>query len=268
MKNVDKYVIDQPEAFENDNHMYYRRVHPIIGYCEHVDKAFNKAFKQESKLSEAMTLLSVSKNNLPPEERLFGLSGSSFRHLMNNLGSLKGANYLEVGVWKGSTLISTLFGNENLLNEVHAIDNFSEFDEEGIVEKEFNWQLDKFLPNTRHVINFHKEDAFQIDKSKLPKFDIFFYDGNHSEESQYLAFKYFEDKLADTCIVIVDDWEQRQVREGTKRGLQEIGYKIVTSRTIMPGRRHNNVNRVNNPVYDWWNGVFVAVLTKELTDES
>ena len=91
MKILDKYVIDQPEAFEKDNTMYYKRVHPIIGYCEHVDKAFAKAFKEESKLTKEMTVLSVSKNNLPPEERLFGLSGSSFRHLMNNLALLVAA---------------------------------------------------------------------------------------------------------------------------------------------------------------------------------
>ena len=267
MSKLDKYIIDNKEAFESDNHMFYTRIHPILAYSRHVDEAFEKAFKEESKLTKEMTFMSVTRNELQPEEKLFGLSGSSFRHLMNNLANLKGANYLEVGVWKGSTLISTIFGNENLLNEVHAIDNFSEFDEDGTVEKEFNWQLDKFLPNTKHVVNFHKEDAFKIDLKKLPKFDIFFYDGHHSEESQYLAFKYFEDRLADTCIVIVDDWEQRQVRAGTRRGLEAIDYKIVTSKTVMPGRRKENANRVNNPVYDWWNGVFVAVLTKELTDE-
>tara|TARA_R100000657_G_C4577889_1_gene41169 strand:- start:18 stop:563 length:546 start_codon:yes stop_codon:yes gene_type:complete len=181
---------------------------------------------------------------------------------MNNIGTLKGANYLEVGVWKGSTLISTACGNEASLGAIHAIDNFSEFDEKGIVEKSFKENLKTFLDNPDDNINFHKIDSFKIDTTKLPKFDIFFYDGQHSEESQYLAFEYYKNNFADTCIVIVDDWEQKTVRAGTRRGLESIDHKVVSSWTIIPGRRPDNVNRVNNPVADWWSGVFIAVIAK------
>jgi hypothetical protein len=262
MSKLDKYLIDYPEAFEQDGHRFYRAEHPAVSYCYHVNSAFEKAFRSDSNLSEEMTVPGQSNYSKLP-----GMSGSNFRHLMNNIGSLKGANYLEVGVWKGSTLISTVYGNEKNLNEIHAIDNFSEFDTDGVVEKDFRQNLKNFLGDSKDIVNFHKGDSFSIDISELPKFDIFFYDGNHSEESQYLAFKYYESKLADTCIVIVDDWEQGKVRAGTRRGLEAIGYKVVSTWTLMPGKRPNNVNRVNNPTYDWWNGAFVAVITKELTNE-
>ena len=197
-----------------------------------------------------------------PSVKLPGMSGSQFRHLMNNIAELQDANYLEVGVWKGSTLISTVYGNENILNEVHAIDNFSEFDTDGTVEASLKENIENFLGKSKDIVKLHKEDSFKIDLSNLPKFDIFFYDGNHSEESQYLAFKYYENNLADTCIVIVDDWEQGRARRGTKRGLEEIGYDVVGTWTLIPGKRPDGLHRVDNPYPTWWNGVFVAVIEK------
>ena len=212
-----------------------------------------------------MTRDSIIDGYIQPEDRLLGFSGACFRHMMNNLCSLKDANYLEVGVYKGSTLISSVYGNEDTLGEVHAIDNYSEFASEDpnamSPKQEYAKNLNMFLPNTKNKIQFYEADCFKFDRSKLPKIDIYFYDGEHSAESQYQAFKYFEPVFADTFITVIDDWVQGQVRKGTRRAYEEIGYDVIASRAIIPGKGHG-LNRVNNPCPEWWCGTHIAVLQK------
>lgn len=47
-----------------------------------------------------------------------GMSGSKIRHFLNNVCSFKGVNYLEIGCWKGSTLVSAAYNNETNFNSV------------------------------------------------------------------------------------------------------------------------------------------------------
>jgi hypothetical protein len=55
--------------------------------------------------------------------------------LLNNLGEMSEAHYLEVGVHKGATFVATNFKN-NLLSSI-AVDNWSEFAQDGETKKEF-----------------------------------------------------------------------------------------------------------------------------------
>ena len=43
---------------------------------------------------------------------LEGMSSDKVRHFLNNICSLEHGNYLEIGVWKGSTFISALYKNK------------------------------------------------------------------------------------------------------------------------------------------------------------
>ncbi len=262
-KNNKALIIDDPKIFQNKDTAVHFVNSPEIGLLRHLDDSLDNAIKNTSKLPER---ISKQMTDRPEGEQLMGFSGMSFRHLMNNLGNLPGANYLEVGTFRGSTLIPLVYGNEGILNEIHAIDNFSEFRIEGFSPKEdLEKNLNLFLPDTKHRVQFHEEDCWQFDLSKLPKIDIYFYDGEHSAESQYKAFKYFEPVFADTFIAVIDDWEQRQVRAGTRQAFEEINYDIVGSRAIVPAMRENNANRVNNPDYYWWCGTHLAVLKKRGT---
>jgi len=234
---------------------------------EHLDGAIVGAIERKSKLPLSMTDYSTLPSSpLPISKQLRGFSGICFRHLMNNLCAFpNGINYLEVGVFKGSTLISAVYGNEDCLTEIHAIDNFSEFltlpnvpGPKETLEK----NLEMFLPSTKEKVHLHEIDCFQFDLSKLPKIDIYFYDGEHSTESQYRAFKYYEPVFADIFIAVIDDWEQESVRLGTRRAFEEIGYDVIASRAIIPGNRPGNINRINNPCFYWWSGTYLAVLRK------
>ena len=277
MMRNSKFVLDDPALFEYDDTQLHHMNNVEFPFTqasdteymmlEHLDTSILGALEEKSKLPITMTDYSLMHPSpLEINERLLGFSGICFRHLMNNLCSYSdGVNYLEVGVFKGSTLISSVYGNETVLNEVHAIDNFSEFTGDDLMshpKNELQKNLNMFLPNTKDKIQFHEADCFQFDLSKLPKIDIYFYDGEHTEESQYKAFKYYEPIFADTFITVVDDWEQGGVRRGTRQAFAEIDYDVIASRAIIPGKRPDNISRVNNPCRYWWCGTHLALLKK------
>ena len=261
MKNGE-FVLDNPAFFESEQTRLLGIDAPEVLLTKHVDESFHKALKSKSKLPDDMTIQSLI-GDMPPENRLHGFSGYNFRHLMNNLCSFPNANYLEVGVFRGSTLVSAVYGNESTLGQVHAVDNFSEFNVGTHPKVSLQHALMRFLPKTQSRIQFHEVDCWAWDYSKLPKIDIYFYDGEHSFESQRKAFTHFEPLFVDCFIAVVDDWEQRQVRRGTRAAFEEIGYDVIASRSVIPGLRPEKANRVNNPTADWWCGTFVAVLKKK-----
>lgn len=257
------FVISNDNIFDAHDARLHSVDDAAISMVKHVDMSLEDALVLKSKLPDSMTIHAMGVSSpIPDSEKLAGFSGYAFRHFMNNLCNFKGANYLEVGVYRGSTLISSIYGNESIMGEVHAVDNYSEFTDHSDPKAAYHEALDRYLPDTKDKIQFHENDCFNLDLSILPKIDIYFYDGEHSAESQYRAFKYFEPIFADCFIAVVDDWEQRKVREGTKRAFEEINYDVVASRAVIPGMRPDNVSRVDNPTLDWWCGTHVTVLRK------
>lgn len=183
-----------------------------------------------------------------------GMSSPKNRHLLNNICSLPHANYLEVGVWKGSTFISALYKNK--LHSAIAIDNWSEFNGPKDV---FSQNVKTFLDPKN--ITILETDAFSLDKQKTFKqpINIYFYDGDHSFEAHKAAFTYFNDFFADTFIAIIDDYcydapQENAIQRGTKAAIQELGYNILYEEILTA--RHNQDTGT------WWNGLFVAVIAK------
>jgi hypothetical protein len=86
-----------------------------------------------------------------------GMSGNKTRHLYNNICSLNGANYLEIGTWKGSSFISTFY--ENHINSI-VIDNWDEFNGP---KDEFISNVNKFCPNRK--FNFIEKELMMELKS-------------------------------------------------------------------------------------------------------
>ena len=266
-------VMHGDEYFEKEQTAVWSWNSTTAAYTAHVDRCIEEATNLKSKLPDEATIQSVltgleGQEDIPYEHRLMGFSGVCFRHFMNNLCAMRGANYLEVGTFRGSSLVSAVYGNTQILNEIHAIDNFSEFivEDSGFHPRDdLNKNFDLYLGDEQKKVNFYEEDCFSFDLSKLPKIQVYFYDGEHSRDSQKKAFTYFEPVFDDVFIAVVDDWEQRQVRLGTLDAFSEIGYDVISSRSVIPGRRPDNANRVNNPDAWWWSGTYIAVLKKRGT---
>ena len=181
------------------------------------------------------------------------MSGTKTRHFYNNLLNTKDARYLEIGTWKGSSVCSAMCKNKA---KVVCIDNWSEF---GGPKQEFLDNFGKFEGD--NDATFIESDCYKVDVTKLQKFNIYMYDGNHLNESHYKALLHFYDCLDDIFIFIVDDWNWSCVRDGTIRSIQKLNLKILYEKEI---RLTWDDTHTSSPLSKdtWWNGIYVAILQK------
>lgn len=177
---------------------------------------------------------------------LNGMSSKKVRNLLNKAVSYPNSKYLEIGVWNGSTFYSALYNNTP--EYVVAIDNFSEFD----------GQKEKFLNNISDInvpYTFLDQDCFTVPISSFSdKFNVYFYDGAHSELDQEKALTHFYDAMQDTFIYICDDYNWSRVQSGTRKGIEKCNLKILEEATLV-------ANYEGDPD-SWWNGIWIALLQK------
>ena len=206
---------------------------------EHVKKSIENSERGISKLTKEILDLE-------------GMSSKKFRFFLNNLCSTPKINYLEIGCWKGSTFISALFGNKENLQRGVAVDNWSKY---GGPREEFYWNSKKFL--TDYPIIIISDDCFNINLSKFSpsSVNVYFYDGEHSAQSQEKAFTYFNPIFDELFIAIIDDWNWEYVREGTQKAFDQLNYSPIFE-VALP-------SRWNGDKEHWWNGSYVAIMRKK-----
>lgn len=181
-----------------------------------------------------------------------GFISPNTRHLLNKIGSIS-THYLECGSHIGSSLVSVVYGNENIKSAI-AVDNFSLFSEGQDVGAEFYSNCEKHIPGRYKML---EKDYFSITKEDLvvPP-DFYYFDGAHDYESQYKAMTYFAPLLADECIVMVDDFSWFDVNRGTMQGVLDAGMKIQYLMTLNSGVESDCTSR------GWWNGYVVMYVKK------
>jgi hypothetical protein len=208
--------------------------------AKHAESAFSNADAGLSKITDGIISME-------------GMSGTKTRHFYNNLLNIDDARYLEIGTWKGSSVCSAMCGNKAT---VVCIDNWSEY---GGPKGEFlvNFNTYKGANNA----TFIEDDCFKVDVPLLPKFNIYMYDGNHTSESHYNALKHYYDCLDDTFIYIVDDWNDKRIRDGTMNAIQALQLKPIYEKEIRL-TWDNTHTPVEEASCSWWNGIYVAVLKK------
>ena len=181
------------------------------------------------------------------------MSGSMTRHFYNNLCSHPYARYLEVGSWRGSTLVSALFSNQHC--PAVAIDNWSEFQGE-TARDEFHAVCKKHVPEAwLHVI---ENDCFKVSLEGRT-FNVFLFDGAHDYESQRRAMTHFYRYLELPCVVVVDDWNWDAVRRGTYDGLNEVGANVVYEDHVRLTQDDSHTDN-DTATKTYWNGMGLFVL--------
>lgn len=180
-----------------------------------------------------------------------GFTTNKIRHFLNYLCEGDNTVYFEIGCLNGATLQAASYKNTG---KFYGVDNFSEF---GGSEE----QLKKNFENCPDCnIYFFNDDCFSskflmnigtILIMKEKRINVYFYDGNHSFESQKKVLNKYHRLLADEFVYIVDDWNWEPVRKGTEEGIKN--YKIVFEKQIFTK---------GNCSPDWWNGLGVFVLGK------
>jgi hypothetical protein len=184
-----------------------------------------------------------------------GMSSPKVRHLLNNLCDFDGCNYLEIGSWKGSTVIAAAFRNRGRFT---AIESFAKWRTRGGDAKVALLANQKRFRRTA-PFDFHESDCWAFDVGLLPPgVNVYFYDGDHRPEATARAFTHFDAALADTFILVMDDWNRPHIRTAT-RGAIAGAYKTLYQRELFtPGHKNDSHE---NPT-SWWNGIYVAVLRK------
>lgn len=210
---------------------------------EHVKNAYNDAENNKSKISEEII-------------KLKGMSGTKTRHFYNNLLNMDDVRYLEIGVWKGSTFCAAIYNNNV---DAICIDNWSEF---AGPKKEFETNLNKYKKNNK--VKFIESDCFTTNVTNIPKRNIYMYDGRHTEEDQYRALTHFYNCLDDIFVYIVDDWNWKIVRDGTKRAIKDLNLKILFEKEIrFTGDECTTLQtQCTSHADTWWNGIYFAVFQK------
>lgn len=205
---------------------------------KHVQSSIYSADRGHSKINEK--ILNIE-----------GFSSSKIRHLLNNLCNFHNVNYLEIGCWKGSTFISSLYQNKVSIASAIAIDNWSEFDGPYL---EFQANCDEFISNVNY--KFYSHNCFDLNPKKFikDKINIYFYDGGHTHQDHANAFLFFNKVLADPFIAIVDDWSWTDVRSGTFEAFEKLGYQVLYEVSLPAD--------FNLDTAKWWNGLYIAVIRK------
>jgi hypothetical protein len=207
-----------------------------------VKNAFNRAFVTDGKLSPEILAIE-------------GMSGRKYRLLINNLiESMDDARYLEVGVWQGSTLRSAIFRNKI---KALAIDNWTQF----------GGPYDKFFRNLAAFkgpdasVSFFESDFRKVEFSSIGKFNVYLFDGPHDRADQRDGVVLAQPALDDQFVMIVDDWNWNEVRQGTLQGIADAGVDVdfaVEVRTTIDDTHA----LLGGQASDWHNGYFIAACTK------
>jgi hypothetical protein len=208
---------------------------------DHITTCFSNANGGVSKINQTL-------------KDMEGMSGLKTRHFYNNLLDMPDARYLEIGTWKGSSVCSAMYGNKA---KVVCIDNWSEF---GGPKSEFMTNFNNFKGHNEAY--FIESDCFKVNVSNLPKFNIYMYDGNHTEDSHYKALSHYLDCLDDEFIFIVDDWNWKDVREGTKKCIKDLDITIKFDYFILTSFDDGHPAEGSELKKDWHNGIYVALLKK------
>jgi glycosyltransferase involved in cell wall biosynthesis len=182
-------------------------------------------------------------------------SGRRYRLFINNLvRSLDDPRYLEIGSFSGSTMCAVIA--ENNVRAL-AIDNWSLF----------GGPYDLFLKNTRELrspdakLDVLKSDYRAVDYEAIGKFNIYMFDGPHGDRDHYDAINLALPALDDDFVLIIDDWDWAQVRDGTLRAIQAHGLQIdfaIDIRTTTDGTTPG----FGGEWSDWHNGYFLAALSR------
>lgn len=229
---------------------------PIMNIIKNLVFSFINALENNSKINpeteEGQEILSME-----------GMTGLKTRHLYNNiLGSFENVKYLEIGTWYGSSSISALYKNTNIVNALF-IDNWSQFEGNSDI---FLNNMNKFNQELLPKFSIIESDCWQVDLSKINSsdfFNVYLYDGGHTELDHYKALEYYLPVLEGIFVFIVDDWNWSDVRDGTMRAIRELNLDILYRHEIFVSPEdYIGMPYVNESKKTWWNGCGIFLLSK------
>ena len=194
---------------------------------------------------------------------IHGISSNKVKSFLNNICTIDGATYLEVGVFRGSTFCSAIYGND--IYSI-AVDNFMSpnLTPKNVSQKMGNYYKhnidilpqDEFITNVKKYgeagkVSVYKTDYQTFDFKTLPNVDIIFYDGETKYHDQYIALTNMLPIFSKETILIMDDWNWNS--GAFDKFVEDNNLFITHSKEIFTSGEDKN---------DFWNGLGVFLLEK------
>ena len=211
----------------------------INKYKSLIEKSYENAEKNISKINN--DIMNIDGMNID------GITGIKTRHFYNNILNTDDSRYLEICCWKPSSVYWAMYNNNA---KILCIENYNKLAD---AKNEFLNNLNKFKGNNEVI--FIESNCFELDISKLSKFNIYMYVGIRTELAHYNALLYYYNCLDDIFIYIVDDWNWQEVRDGTNKVIKDLNLKILYEKNIIKS------NYITTP-HEWMYGIYIVLLLK------
>ena len=170
--------------------------------------------------------------------RIFGLSTIRQRVLISNLCSSENVNFLEIGVYKGSTLISGMLDNPTL--KAVGVEHYLYDDREspkwapeGFIWDNMKSQLEANLNIYRHEkerldvsnLTMIEKPFEEVDWAKQPKFDVVHFDVAPVNEKVYDDFfTLVLPSLANESVVVFTQQSNKEYADLLNKALLKLHY--------------------------------------------
>jgi hypothetical protein len=164
--------------------------------------------------------------------------------------------YLEVGTWKGRTLLSAAHDNPNrLCIGCDIFRTWGRFTGPGFLAKRALMRnIETHRPRGAEVRFFHMSSRELFGQRLIPRpVGVYFYDGDHSYGGTFHGIVAGSAYLAERAIVLVDDWNDPVIRSATADALEQANLACLW-RASLPGE--------HGPI-GWWNGLGAFYVEKQ-----
>lgn len=178
-----------------------------------------------------------------------GMSSPKLCNLLNGLVARMDDDerYLEIGVWRGRTLLSAAYGNQGRLcigcDKFRLFGRYTGFGYRA--RRALRAHLDESRPNRATIWFYDMRSSAFFKRQALGPVGVYFYDGDHSYRGTRQSIAAGARWLSPRAAVLVDDWNVPHIRKATLDGFQDAGVRILWQREL-PG---------DHTEHTWWNGV-------------
>lgn len=187
-----------------------------------------------------------------------GMSSPRVCNFLNQLVSRMDPeeSYLEIGTWKGLTLISAAY--RNFGRTCIGCDKFRFFGRYTGLGIKAKWALreniDRFRGKTAEII-FHQTSSRSLlaGKQLSSPVGVYFYDGDHSYSGTRHGVRAAVPFLSERSILLVDDWNDPAIQKATHDGIEDAHFHVHWSREL----------EGDHSVQGWWNGLAAFYLEKD-----
>ena len=233
----------------------------MSSFIDHIDRSWNRALKLDSKIADKHNQKSVPCScveRCTHRHEIFninGMTGGCTIHFYNNLCSIEDARYLEIGLLEGSSFCAALFDNN--ISAVGIEDFGHTYHKKNKASKE-NCYSNVAKYTGKNSVEILEKNCWDVTDSDIKgrKFNIYIYDGHHSQNSHSQSLEHYIDWLDDEFIYIVDDWNWKKVRTGTNSGIENGGFEILHEKKAQLAEGSGGKSS------RWHNGIAVFLLKK------